>query len=123
MQPLIIAFLMLIAAITALFILRFLGNFQQLQRNRINRTPRVTHIAKIETEVPLIETVATEITEATNETAETQLSNDNLSDENENAQILNPTEANPIVQENIENTDIQRKKRLKNWLIGGEIFD
>lgn len=123
MQPLLIAFLMLIAAITALFVLRFLGNFQQLQRDRINRTPRVTHIAKIETEAPLIETVATEITEATNETAETQLSNDNLSNQNENAQILNPTEISPTVEENIENTDIQRKKRLKNWLIGGEVFD
>jgi hypothetical protein len=123
MQPLLIAFLMLIAAITALFVLRFLGNFQQLQRDRINRTPRVTHIAKIETEAPLIETVATEITEVTNETAETQLSNDNLSNQNENAQILNPTEISPTVEENTENTDIQRKKRLKNWLIGGEIFD
>lgn len=123
MQPLLIAFLMLIAAITALFVLRFLGNFQQLQRDRINRTPRVTHIAKIETEAPLIETVATEITEAINETAETQLLNDNLSNQNENAQILNPTEISPTVEENTENTDIQRKKRLKNWLIGGEVFD
>ncbi len=121
MQALLIAFLILLTGIAALVILYFLGNFQQMQRNRINRTPRVVFIPQLETvqNAPII--VEEAVSEVASESIEPLL-------EVTNPVILqtppvSPQETPELAQILESETPLQRKERLRNMIIGGEIFD
>lgn len=121
MQALLISFLIFLAGAVALVILYFFGNFQQMQRNRINRTPRVVFIPQIEmtqnehiTPEEPTNTVAVETTEPILETTTPLIVQ---------TPIVSPQETPELAQILESETSLQRKERLRNMIIGSEIFN
>lgn len=121
MQALLISFLIFLTGAVALVMLYFLGNFQQMQRNRINRTPRVVFIPQIETPQNELITPEEPTNAAVEETAEPVL--ETTIPVLVQTPPVSPQETPELAQILESETPLQRKERLRNMIIGSEIFD
>lgn len=125
MQAFLLVLSLVIIAMATLIILYFLGNLQQIERNRANLTPRMVHIPQI-VSPPVAENTEAENTPETAEIGETPP---------ETAPVLTPAHVPPVEHttpheheethshEPTAEKALAKKNKLRDMLIGGEVFD